>query len=194
MSQPLTIPEEMKGQMRQYKRLLLCYADFKHAIQAADYILGNSLHDKHPQESGLLLPAINCSMIIAYARPFSGNGGRGEGIVPDLPGRYLRLLNEKERNVHETVLWDRNKFLAHSDAEAAELEPVRFQINEAIDMVVPVVAWRMAPLEIEPTRALLSASRKLFEATLSDREPLEKLLLPYFRVAGVYDLYATPDA
>lgn len=69
-----TLTPELDGKMRQYKRILLSYADFKHAKLASSYILDSQLHEKYPKESYIILEALNCSMIIAYCREFSSSG------------------------------------------------------------------------------------------------------------------------
>src|SRR5712692_3478307 len=116
MSNSQTIPRDITAKLRQFKRLVMSYGDFKHARLAADYILQEELHARYPDQSYVTLPALNCSMIIAYCRPFSGNDARTAFKVPDLPRRLLTLLNEEERRIHSTVLRDRNKVLAHSDS------------------------------------------------------------------------------
>lgn len=111
---------ELDGKMRKLKRLILSYADFKHAKIASSIILTEQLHDKYPSESYVILEALNCSMIVAYCRPFSGN----DSSVPDLPGRLPRCLSSDEREIHDLVMHDRNKALDHSDADALRVEPV----------------------------------------------------------------------
>jgi hypothetical protein len=91
-----TLTKELEGKMRQYKRVLLSYADFKHAKLASSYVLDAELHKNYPETSHVLLEALNCSMILAYCRPFSGNNGP----VPDLPGRLLRVLSPEELVIH----------------------------------------------------------------------------------------------
>src|SRR5690348_9953680 len=76
-----TLTKEFEGKMRQYKRVLLSYADFKHAKLSSSYVLDAELHKHYPETSYVLLEALNCSMILAYCRPFSGN----TASVPDLP-------------------------------------------------------------------------------------------------------------
>ena len=189
MSSSLPITAEIQGFFRQFERLLLSYGDFKHAKLAASYILSERLHEKFPEESYVTLPALSASMILAYCRPFSGNSSG----VPDLPGRFLRVLSPQERELHETVLFDRNKLLAHSDAEALALEPVRLRVSEDHEVLVPVKNWGMAPLTEEATKVFLSAATKLFEATLFDRRELEPKLMPYFRVAGPEGLFGVAE-
>jgi hypothetical protein len=179
--------------MAQFRRLLLSYTDFKHSKLVAEYILQNQLHKQYPGEAHILLPALNCSMIMAYTRPFSGNSGRGRDAAPDLPSRFLKLLSADELKIHWIALNDRNKFLAHTDAEAAALEPVRVRYSERVELLVPLVVDRMAPLDEAPTELIRSAASKLFEATLLKRVELEPLFKEYFRVADPMALYDEPD-
>lgn len=170
---------ELSGKMRQFKRVLLSYSDFKHAKLAASFILSGKLHQKYPQESYIQLEALNCSMIIAYCRPFSGN----DAWAPDLPKRLLKALNPEERSLHEIVMRDRNKVLAHSDADALQIEPVLWQVAGQ-NMVVPLKNWGLAPLTEENTAMLLSAAEKLMIAIFNERIRLEPELIPFMRVAN----------
>lgn len=174
---------ELEGKMRQYKRILLSYADFKHAKLASSYILNAQLHEKYPEESYIILEALNCSMIVAYCRPFSGNSSRAAGGVPDVPNRLLRVLSPSEKEIHEVVMQDRNKVLAHSDNEALQVEPVIWQVAGR-DMVLPIVNWGLAPLTKEVTIVFHAAAEKLFIATMEERQRLEPELMPYLRVAN----------
>ena len=174
-----TLTAELEGKMRQYKRVLLSYADFKHAKLASSYILDFKLHENYPETSYLILEALNCSMIVAYCRPFSGNGG----LVPDLPARILRVLNPEECAIHDVVMQDRNSVLAHSDDEALRVEPVVWHVA-GHDMVLPIKNWGLAPLTKEATIIFRSAAEKLFVATMEERHRLEPELKPYLRVAN----------
>ncbi|WP_321528826.1 hypothetical protein [Sedimenticola selenatireducens] len=187
-----TLTPELDGKMRQYKRILLSYADFKHAKLASSYILDQQLHENYPEESYVILEAMNCSMIIAYCRPFSGNTSRAAGGVPDLPGRLLRVLNSEERAIHKVVMQDRNKVLAHSDDEAIQVEPVILQVAGR-DMVLPVKSWGLAPLTKEATIIFRSAAKKLFVATMEERQRLEPELIPYLRVANPENPFEPAD-
>src|SRR2546427_282783 len=84
--------------------------------------LHETLRDPGPG-ARFLLQGLNCAMIVAYCRPFSGND-RGAAVkIPDLPARFLRILTEEERWLHGVVMEDRDSRLAHSDSEAWEMEP-----------------------------------------------------------------------
>jgi hypothetical protein len=193
MPLPENVPEHHRHRLRQFYRLLLSYGDFKHAKLIAQHVLDERLHDKYPGETSTLLQALNCSMVMAYSRPFSSNAGaRGESI-PDLPGRFLRLLSAEEREIHEIVLFDRNKYMAHTDAEAAALEPVRLQIDEVRELLIPLVADRLAPLDEAATALLLSAATKLLHAVVEERHSQEPEFIKYFRVAGPETLFGEPE-
>lgn len=175
---------EIEGMMRQYKRILLSRADFKHAKLASAYILDSEMHANYPESSYVILEALNCSMIVAYCRPFSGNGG----FVPDLPGRLLRVLNPDERAIHVAVMQDRNKVLAHSDDDALQVEPVVWSAAGQ-DLVIPISNWGLAPLTKEATTILHSAAEKLYVATMEERRRLEPELKPYLRPANPENLF-----
>jgi hypothetical protein len=182
-------PLEIERKLRQYKRILLSYADFKHAKLASSYILSNELHEQYPEKSYVLLEALNCSMIMAYCRPFSGNDSRSKNRVPDLPARLLRVLSSAEKAIHEVVMEDRNKVLAHSDSEALQIEPVIWQVAGK-SMVLPLKNWGLAPLNKEATVAFHSAAEKLFLALQEERSRIEPELIPYFRVVDPNDPFA----
>jgi hypothetical protein len=83
--------------------------------------------------------------------------------------------------------------MAHSDAEAAALEPVRWQVNERIEILVPLVVDRLAPLDEEPTRHFLSAATKFLNAVVEERHAQEPEFLKYFRAVGPEGLYGEPE-
>ena len=174
---------ELDGKMRQYKRVLLSYADFKHAKLASSEILDSQLHENYPEKSYVILEALNCSMIVAYCRPFSGNASRNGNSIPDLPGRLLRVLSPQERAIHDVVMQDRNRVLAHSDDEALQVEPVIWHLAGR-DIVVPIKNWGLAPLTKEATIIFRSAAEKLFMATMEERHSLEPELKLYLRIAN----------
>lgn len=122
------LSNEVKGKLRQFYRLLMSYNDFKQANEIATYILDEKLHD-NVSKNRVLIEALNCAMIVAYARPFSGNDQKIEIKIPDLPENILNGLTDEELEIHNVVLEDRNKVLAHSDSEAHSLRPEAWEID-----------------------------------------------------------------
>src|SRR5258707_4928248 len=169
--------------MRQYLRILMSHGDFKHAKLASSYILDDHLHAKYPEQSYILLEALNYSMIMAYCRPFSGN----DSEIPDLPNRFLTVLDDDERLIHETVMQDRNKLLAHSDYDGRQMEPILWSVAGK-DIVMPITNWALAPLTENATKTFLSAVTKLLQATFDERFRLEPELIPFLRVANEQNL------
>jgi hypothetical protein len=178
---------EIDGKMRQFKRALMSCADFKHAKLASSYILSEGLHEKYPEKSYIVLEALNCSMIVAYCRPFSGNDSGCEHPVPDIPSRLLKVLNEEERIVHDAVMHDRNTVLAHSDSDALQMEPVLERMGER-DILLSIVNWGLAPLTPDATKVFNSAAEKLLNATIQECQRLRVELSPYLRVVNPGDL------
>lgn len=180
-----TMTPEIEGKLRQFKRMLLSYADFKHAKLVSTHIIDQNLHEPRPGEGDTLLEALNCSMIIAYCRPFSGN----DRSAPDLPAGFLKCLTADEREVHEIVLMDRNKVLAHSDADWLDVESVVWHVSGR-QLVVPLKGWGLAPLNRETTVAFNAAAEKLLTAVVTERHRLEPELMPYMRIADPENPFA----
>jgi hypothetical protein len=189
-SSPMT--PAIAGKIRQFKRLLMSSSDFKHARLVADYILDGRLHERPESETHVLLPALNCSMVIAYTRPFSGNDARSATKVPDLPARFLSVLDERETLIHNIALKDRMKVLAHSDSDGLEIEPVVADLPGVGPHVVPLSNWGLAPLVRDAVETLRSAAAKLFEAVLYERRKMEPELIPHFRPVEWTRIYDPP--
>ncbi len=89
------ITPESEGKLQQLYRLLMSLSDFKQASLIALYILENKLHDREDHEWGRILhEALNCAMIIAYCRPFSGRR-RGDGDAKT-PYRRRRTVSDSD--------------------------------------------------------------------------------------------------
>src|SRR5207249_10924551 len=84
----------------------MSYIDFQQAHNIAHLILRDRLHerlrDPGPGDR-FLIQGLNCAMIVAYCRPFSGNDRRAAVKIPDLPTRFLRVLTEEERWLHGSL-------------------------------------------------------------------------------------------
>ncbi|MEK6666325.1 MAG: hypothetical protein AABZ20_07870 [candidate division NC10 bacterium] len=174
------LPAHVAGKLGQFNRVLVSYVDFQQARGIAGYILAEHLHDRYPYDR-FLLQGLNCGMIVAYCRPFSGND-RGAAVkIPDLPPRILQTLTAEEREIHAIVMEDRNTVLAHSDSRAWDPRP---QLHRARgrDILIPMFNSAHAPLTREVTEKFKTMCDKLREACFEERLRLEPELKPYLPV------------
>jgi len=167
---------EVKGRIRQFYRILLSYGDFKQAKYTASYILENKLHD---MEDRRLLESLNCAMIVAYCRPFSGNDRGIYPKIPDLPSSFLKGIPKEENEIHKVVLEDRNTLIAHSDSLAAQLQPEIWNLN-GLRVLLPIQNDRRAPLTLTTTKIFYSLASRLFEKVVYEQKRLEPEMLSYF--------------
>jgi len=178
---------EAEGKWKQLCRLLISYNDFKHASSVAHFYLNGDFDvDREEWDGGdyyerrVTGEAMNSAMIVSYARPFSGNDKAVKEKIPDLPGRYLRLLDENELRVHKNILSSRNKRVAHSDSEAWEMMPYQLEMAEGRKRVVPVCNDTLRPLPKEDIRTLVSICGTFMNAIVDERKELETQLDVYF--------------
>jgi hypothetical protein len=166
---------KQEAQVRLLRRILVSYNDFKQAAHISNYILAAKLHDSYPGEDRHVLQGLNCAMIVAYARPFSGNKG-STTMLPVLPPRFLKGFSSEERALHRVVMRDRNEVLAHPDSTAWNL---RLSVVESPGraMLVPVRHDTTAPLDEKHTRMFNRMANKLMEAVVAERMVLEKKLV-----------------
>jgi hypothetical protein len=182
---------EIRGKLRQFYRLLISYNDFKQAHDIASYILKENLHD-HIEESALIIEALNCAMIMAYCRPFSGNDPNAKIRIADLPSKFYRDLSEEEKEIHTVVIQDRNTLLAHSDSEAHDLRPQVLVVNNK-KILIPWSNDPKAPLTKEATRIFQTLSAKLAERVFEERMKLEPILIHYFESVPIEDVINKND-
>jgi hypothetical protein len=95
-------------------RLTVARSDVAEAWNACELLL------KRVKGMGDALYApIYHAAVVAYARPFTANKPFGP-----LPARWSRFSSRRLQKLHETVLEDRNTFVAHSDADVREVSVV----------------------------------------------------------------------
>lgn len=179
------LPSDIQGKLRQFKRVLMSYVDFQQAAGIAQVILGM---EEYPAKQRFLYQGLNCGMIVAYCRPFSGNDRSvaANDRIPDLPSRLLRVLSAEEMEVHEVVMLDRNKVLAHSDSDVWQPDPHIFKYR-GVEMLVPMFTAAHAPLTKETTQIVSGMAGKLMDACFAERLRLEPELKPHLRVVEVDD-------
>ena len=182
---------EIRGKLRQFYRLLMSYNDFKQANDIATYILREKFHD-HIVKNRIIIEALNCAMIIAYCRPFSGNDPNATIKIPDLPPKFFRDLTEKEKEVHNVVVEDRNTLLAHSDSQAHDLRPQAWVVNNK-KILVPWSNDTKAPLTEEATTTFQELSEKLRERVYEERMKLEPSLIEYFETIPIEEIINETD-
>ncbi len=177
--------QEVRSKKRLLHRLLMSYNDFHQAAQIANLILEEGLQSTLENERGeiryrakLLWQALNCAMVVSYARPFSQNERSGGTAMERVPSNFLNLLTEDEKEVHETALEDRNTLLAHSDSRAWNLRPC-FIGEDDQRTLVPLSNDTRAPLVEAAVRTLLKICEKFMDHIIEQRKPLEKNLADY---------------
>jgi hypothetical protein len=178
------LSKEVRGKLRQFYRLLLSYGDFKQAHYIASYILAEKLHDS---EDRRLLEALNCAMIVAYCRPFSGNDRIIDIKIPNLPASFLRDLSDDEREIHEVVLHDRNTVLAHSDSIAHDLQPKVWGIKDQ-KILIPEKNYTQAPLTKEATETFKSLADRMRNKMIKERMKLEPELIDHFEKIPIEEI------
>jgi hypothetical protein len=188
------VPTKLLPEAKLHQRLALSGADFKHAWRTSERILKRKLHEKYRGVNIEVLRALNCSMVLAYTRPFCGAQARRNESIQPLPAKILRVLTREERKLHDEVMRSRNKFLAHTDADAVSLETVILRLPNGSENLVYFGADRMRPLDAALTHVLGEAATKLWEFTQSLATELEAQLLPYFRVLTPEELLNSRDA
>lgn len=91
-------------------KLMAARSDFGGARDAARVLLKYAPEIGSDLNYPLLVAAIVC-----YSRPFTANKPYGA-----LPGRYLNLLSDTLRSLHNEITSARNKYFAHSDLTERE--------------------------------------------------------------------------
>ena len=189
------IDRKQHGKLRQFHRLLMSYNDFQQAAWIASYILNHKLHEKVDRLRGtrryrtkLLWEALNCAMIVAYCRPFSGSDKRSSRGIPDLPKRFLRALTEEEREIHDVAMQDRNVLMAHSDSDAWNLRTFFLQTAPDRKMLVPLHSDTRAPLIHSAVERLAANCKKLMELIMAERKRFEKELADVLPTVSAGDL------
>ncbi len=180
MAEDTELPAEIFGKFRQFNRVLMSYVDFQQAAGIAGCIVNENLHERYPRDR-FLLQGLNCAMIVAYCRPFSGNDKGAAVKIPDLPPKILQVFTPEEWEIHAAVMEDRNTVLAHSDSRAWEPRPQIHRVRGR-DIVVPMFNYAHAPLTRAVTEQFVVMCDKLREACFEERVRLEPELKPYLPV------------
>jgi hypothetical protein len=182
---------EEEAKVRLLRRVLVSYNDVKQAAHISHHILTTKLHEGYPSKNRHILQALNCAMIVAYARPFSGNKG-SETMLPELPKRFLRGFALDERALHKVVIKDRNEVLAHSDSTAWRLRLSVIR-SPGRTMLAPLHCDTTAPFDEKHTRMFNDMAHKLMDAVHAERVVLEKELVDVLPTLSLKDGRVTGD-
>jgi len=168
----LKLSKDERRKLTYFYRLVMSYSDFKHAYRCAQYSLAQ--HDELEANGGddLILRALCCSMVVSYSRPFNSSGTSNIGSVPPLTNELEASLSEEEIEIHKYLRWCRNKYLAHSDAEA--IAPAPFVATDLPSkLVIPSKVDALAPFTREYTQAILRLLEKTYHWSVEERHRIE---------------------
>ena len=185
--------KEEENKYKQYLRLLISYNDFQQSIEIADTIISeeyskkrNELRGSEGQHIRKLWEGLNCSMVIAYCRPFSNNDKKNSNRIPDLPLNILKCFNDEEKELHTMLIRERNTMFAHSDSEAWNMQPRYILIKSTGRKILyPSSTNTRAPLLEEVTIKLKEMAIKLREETFERRMNLEKEISHLFPIEEI---------
>lgn len=172
------LTSEERGRLRLYFRLVLSYKDFKHALKCAEWLISQG-DDYIPQDE-LAKTAHYCSMVVSYARPFNSGGTSEHGRVPRLTLESLPNVTSKDLEIHRYVLLCRNEMVAHTDAEALDLETV-IATDMPGEHVVPLVNDALAPFVASYTREFASLAERWLVWVVEERFRVEPMVLPFLK-------------
>ncbi|MBU4308027.1 MAG: hypothetical protein L6428_12910 [Candidatus Aminicenantes bacterium] len=175
--------KEKEAKLKLLHRLLISYLDFQQAWWIASYIIKHKFQEKTEKLQGkrryhikLLWEALNCAMIISYCRPFSGNDRNSTNRIPNLPERFLKILTNKEKELHSILMKERNTILAHSDSDAWELQTYFLEVNKNQKMLIPSHTYTRSPLTHKIVEQIRTMINKLMESVFKERMKIEKEL------------------
>jgi hypothetical protein len=165
-----------KKALRLYIRLTLSYGDFKHAYRASQYL--SAQHEVFAREGGddLLLRALYSSLVVSYARPFNSTGASRYGRIPALCRELHAEFTGDDLEVHEYILYCRNKLIAHTDAEVADPD-VYVATDLPRNFVVPERNDALAPFSADFTAKVLRLTEKAYHWSVTERHRLEPEIL-----------------
>ena len=181
---------ELRNKNNQLVRLLISYNDMKNAMDIAAIIIEENYERKMKEFRGKekwkykkIWEALNCSMILAYNRPFSGNDKGKSNPIPDLCRNVLKVLNDEELKMHVDLIEERNSFMAHSDSDAVNMRPHSIATDgQKKGSLIPLQHDTMAPYMTEYIIIIRNISKKVMEEIFRRRMILEKELEDYYPV------------
>lgn len=116
----IPVPEQLKAELRLYRRLWLAEHALLEAKAAIDEILKARIRIPRNDIAPPLLQSLTTALVVAYARPWVAS--RGHSVAErSLPGTLLRCLTSRQREIHNYLIALRNQHVAHADADVLDL-------------------------------------------------------------------------
>lgn len=181
---------EIESKKKQLVRLIISFNDFKNAFDIADLIIEENYQTKLEKSQGKekqtyrkVWESLNCAMVVGYNRPFSGNDKKNKNPIPDLPTGVTKIFGKKEKEIHASLINNRNKFIAHSDSEAIDIELYYIKVEDTkLDLLIPLQNPTRAPYLIENVIIIKAMCKKLMEEIFRRRKLIEKELKDYIPI------------
>ena len=184
------LSSDQRALLRNYYRLVLSYKDFKHAYKCAEWLAFQG--DDYIPENGLAESAYYSSAVVSYSRPFNSGGISKHGKVPRLKFENLPESSNRELEIHSYILLTRNELIAHTDANAVNLEPII-----AADMpgshVVPLVNDALAPFVTSYSTEFANLAERWMIWVVEERHRIEPAVLPYLNRASWNKIHGIND-
>lgn len=112
------VSRSQERHLRQRARLLYSLRDFQIARSAAAFLAVCAPEEMYSLTEMRRFRCYETTMIVAYARPFSGSSGKIPSLSIKMAGARL---TDEQLGLHKRVLIVRNKAIAHSDAETISM-------------------------------------------------------------------------
>ena len=165
-------------QAEQLTRLLLTSRDFQLALSAFTFLMEDVDWDEDYRLPDLRrFYCYEAAAVVSYVRPFVHSRG---GVRPFSWKDISAKLSENELALHDKLFLDRNKLVAHSDADYVELRRVvirtRFRDGELHDFAMPRYheGIRVTYNECRTAEILLRRSRGEILSRIQDLKHLDE--------------------
>ena len=181
-TQPLAriMDEKVRSKIKdQLRRLVIASSDLMRARRYAMFLVENNLLPASNSEEQLRRYAFQTSLVVTYTRQFQDSRG-GDSTVPDtLFGRHLRVLDRRQKELHDRLLDLRNTIYAHSDGDEFDVSFEKVQIEELdISWVWPESRNPYAPFNESELKEIIEMVDEVRNSISQHREELEEKLFP----------------
>jgi hypothetical protein len=139
------VADHLQPELRLYRRLWLAKVDLEEALATVDEILRARILIPRRDRPPPLLMALTTAMVVAYSRPWVHSRGQS-AAERTVPASLLRCLTSRQRQAHEYLIELRNREIAHSDADVADLHLRLFLDGESAIVWSAREAFRRAEL------------------------------------------------